>query len=154
MDSIKIFKYIVAINVVIVLIFIVFVLGVKLYQTKINEPKLILNNTENINYNSDISTNDLENKIEELVERNDEVYYDDIIKGGDIEKCNTIESEYEKAICINNIALNLAQETMDISYCERVDNKLVSRDECERQIILELLCKIERSITRRQLYVY
>jgi len=40
-------------------------------------------------------------------------------------------------VCINNIALNLAQETQDISYCQKIDNKLVPIRDCESQVIFK-----------------
>lgn len=62
----------------------------------------------------------------------------EIIKTKDFSSCNAIKNEMYQSVCVNNIALNLAQETKDISYCLKLDNKLVPIAECERQIVSQL----------------
>jgi len=42
-----------------------------------------------------------------------------IIKTKDFNRCDEIKDEMYHTVCINNIALNLAQETQDISYIAR-----------------------------------
>lgn len=59
----------------------------------------------------------------------------EIIKSKDFFKCNEISNPTYRVVCINNIALNLAQETGDLSHCEKIDNKLIPQEDCERQII-------------------
>lgn len=59
----------------------------------------------------------------------------EIIKTKDFKGCEQIEDEMYRSVCINNIALNLAQETGDVSYCQRLDDKLIPRADCERQIV-------------------
>lgn len=58
----------------------------------------------------------------------------EIIKSKDFNRCNELGSTY-RSVCVNNIALNFAQETQDISYCQKMDNTLVTISDCERQII-------------------
>ncbi len=60
---------------------------------------------------------------------------DEIIKTGDFKRCDKIKDETYKNVCVNNIALALAKETKDISYCQKVDNVLVPRDMCEQEVI-------------------
>lgn len=59
----------------------------------------------------------------------------DIIKTKDLGQCDGIENEMYKKVCINNIALNLAQETQDISYCQKLDNELVPIRDCESRVV-------------------
>lgn len=61
----------------------------------------------------------------------------EIIKTKDFGRCDEIKDEMYQTVCINNIALNLAQETQDISYCQKIDDKLVSVSSCESQIIFQ-----------------
>jgi len=60
-----------------------------------------------------------------------------IIKTKDFNRCDEIKDEMYHTVCINNIALNLAQETQDISYCQKIDNKLVPIRDCESQVIFK-----------------
>jgi len=60
-----------------------------------------------------------------------------IIKTKDFRKCESVNSELYRKVCINNIALNLAKETGDISYCQMVDNELIPISECEREAIFD-----------------
>lgn len=59
----------------------------------------------------------------------------EIIKMKDFKRCDEIKDETYKTVCINNIALNLAQEKQDISYCQKIDDKLIPIKDCERQVI-------------------
>lgn len=59
----------------------------------------------------------------------------EIIKSKDFNRCNELGDPTYRAVCVNNIALNFAQETQDISYCQKMDNILVTINDCERQII-------------------
>jgi len=59
----------------------------------------------------------------------------DIVATKDFSQCNKVSDEIYKVVCVNNIALNLAQETQDLSYCQKIDNTLVPISDCERQII-------------------
>lgn len=58
-----------------------------------------------------------------------------LIKNGDMKACDQIGNDMYRKVCINNIALNKAEETKDISYCQYLDNELIERSSCERQII-------------------
>jgi len=59
----------------------------------------------------------------------------EIIKTNNYNECDKIEDAMYKKVCINNIALKLAEETLDISHCQKLDNELVPRDDCERNVI-------------------
>jgi len=58
-------------------------------------------------------------------------------------ECNRVGDKLYKTVCVNNIALKLAEETKDISYCQRIDGKLISIQDCERQIIIPQSIKKE-----------
>jgi hypothetical protein len=49
--------------------------------------------------------------------------------------CESIGNDMYRKVCINNIALNKAQETNDITYCRHIDNELIPRADCERQVV-------------------
>lgn len=59
----------------------------------------------------------------------------DIVATKDFLQCSEVSDALYKVVCVNNIALNLAQETQDLSYCQKIDNNLVPISDCERQII-------------------
>jgi hypothetical protein len=59
----------------------------------------------------------------------------DIVATKDFSQCSKVSDAMYKVVCVNNIALNLAQETQDLSYCQKIDNALVPISDCERQII-------------------
>lgn len=59
----------------------------------------------------------------------------DIVATKDFSQCSKVSDALYKVVCVNNIALNLAQETQDLSYCQKIDNNLVPISDCERQII-------------------
>ena len=61
----------------------------------------------------------------------------EIINTGDIKACDQIDNDTYKAVCKNNIALELAQKNLDIKQCQNVDNSLVPREECERKVVLK-----------------
>jgi len=60
----------------------------------------------------------------------------EIIKTNNYNECDKIEDAMYKKVCINNIALKLAEETLDISHCQKLDNELIPRDDCERRVVL------------------
>lgn len=66
-----------------------------------------------------------------------------IIKTKDLTKCGAVNDATYSAVCINNIALNLAQEQNNISYCSHLDDKLVSRAQCEQQVVFQKSIKEE-----------
>ena len=59
----------------------------------------------------------------------------ELIKGGNFDDCKKIGNAYYETVCVNNVALQLAQERLDVSYCQKIDNKLVPIADCERKII-------------------
>lgn len=58
----------------------------------------------------------------------------EIVKTKDFDKCDEIEDETYRTVCVNNIALNLAKETQDIFYCRKLDDKLIGIKTCELNI--------------------
>jgi hypothetical protein len=67
-----------------------------------------------------------------------------IIKTNDFDKCKQIKNEIYRTACVNNIALNLAQEKQDISYCQKIDDKLMSIASCERRVLFKKSLDQER----------
>ncbi|MBP9752140.1 MAG: hypothetical protein KBD19_04825 [Candidatus Moranbacteria bacterium] len=61
-----------------------------------------------------------------------------LIKAGDMKACDSVSNDMYKKVCINNIALNKAEETKDIAYCRHIDNELIPRADCERQVVTTL----------------
>jgi hypothetical protein len=59
----------------------------------------------------------------------------DIIKTGNLDLCQKIEDQTFKTVCTNNIAFNLAKEKDDPSYCQKLDNNLMSVADCEREVV-------------------
>lgn len=65
-----------------------------------------------------------------------------IIQGGNFEECGAAEDlimdgvDYS-VVCRNNIASRLAMEKLDVTYCDELDDKLMSREGCRQQIIVE-----------------
>lgn len=60
-----------------------------------------------------------------------------LIKAGDMKACESVSSDMYRKVCINNIALNKANETKNIEYCQYLDNELIERASCERQILMQ-----------------
>lgn len=58
-----------------------------------------------------------------------------LIAKKDFSLCDSIKDDLYKTVCANNIALKLAEETQDIGYCQKMDDKMIPREECERPII-------------------
>jgi hypothetical protein len=58
-----------------------------------------------------------------------------IVDTKDSSKCNEIQDQTYQTVCRNNIALNDAQEKKDASYCQKVDNRLISIADCERDVV-------------------
>ncbi|MDI6821150.1 MAG: hypothetical protein QMD65_03170 [Patescibacteria group bacterium] len=69
-----------------------------------------------------------------------------IIKAGSFDACEKVNyksadgTDY-KIVCRNNVALNKAQEMLDISWCAKLDGQLISKTDCERQILAEKVAK-------------
>ncbi|MEK7452618.1 MAG: hypothetical protein AAB614_00085 [Patescibacteria group bacterium] len=59
----------------------------------------------------------------------------EIIKTKDFSLCENISDITYKSVCINNIAMMLAKESGDISYCQKMDGKLITTQECEIQTL-------------------
>ena len=60
-----------------------------------------------------------------------------IIKTKDMDRCLQIQDAIYKTACVNNIAQNLAKETGNISYCQKIDGKLMPRKDCEQTVVLK-----------------
>lgn len=74
-------------------------------------------------------------KIKEIVPNNEptdwEVTAGDAIETNDFKQCDHIKDDKYKTVCINNIALNKANETGDVSFCDKVDGKLITKTYCQ-----------------------
>lgn len=68
-----------------------------------------------------------------------------IIATKDVTRCSELGNAHWETVCVNNIALVLAEENQDISYCNKLDNILIERNDCVRQIILQKAIKAENS---------
>lgn len=74
---------------------------------------------------------------EEMSERELQELAAPIIAKKNFDECDRIPDAQYRTVCVNNIALALAAETQDIAYCEKIDNMLVSREGCERDVVLK-----------------
>ena len=81
------------------------------------------------------------NKEAERVWRsNQEQQIASLIRAGNFDACASVDYKSSdgvdyKAVCQNNIALNKATQSSDISWCKRLDNKNFKVDDCEKNII-------------------
>ncbi len=66
-----------------------------------------------------------------------------LIAAGDMAACDQVQNDMYRKVCINNIALNKAEETNDITYCQYLDNELVPREMCEQQVIFSAALETE-----------
>ncbi|HAV10965.1 MAG TPA: hypothetical protein DCX32_00235 [Candidatus Moranbacteria bacterium] len=77
---------------------------------------------------------------EKILSSDDEIGFQEqvaeIIKTKDFSHCEKISNDTYRKVCVNNIALDLAQEKGDVSYCAELDGNMVSVSECERGIVL------------------
>ncbi len=69
-----------------------------------------------------------------------------LIRAGDITKCDDISYKAAdgiayKTVCINNIALKKALENGDYEWCKKLDDKLFSIADCNRQVVFAKLQK-------------
>lgn len=95
-----------------------------------------LNNTQisqEIEGNNQNSSTDLTPEIETALQNQ----IAPLIAAGDSAACNSITDASYKQVCKNNIAINQAKKTGDVSFCKNVDNVMVPRSFCESQIVLE-----------------
>ena len=85
-----------------------------------------------------------------------------IIKTGNLDKCSearglVISGVNYESVCRNNIASQMAFETLSVSYCRKLDDKLFSVQSCEEQVLANLaqkegrvaVCNEARSETAR-----
>ncbi|MDA3840342.1 MAG: hypothetical protein PF572_04595 [Patescibacteria group bacterium] len=161
MDPLKIFKYIIAINLAIVLLFVVFLVGVKLYQTKTsgfkivstsldeqeipfeldlepNKPDvegIIKNNTNKDRLeNSDKKDDDTLTETEIAI--NEQKKYEEIYENGNIIDCNGLFDQNLKKMCLNNLAIKKSFEEKDMGYCDYLDNDLYKIDDCRINVVV------------------
>lgn len=127
MDLVKIFKYIIGINVLVVLLFFVILVGVKIYNNSNNfnieqniDPGFLSETQEEYNYENNFQ---LEIKLQEIVDLND------------VTRCNDLVEEMFIKNCIDRINMNNIVKDLDFSGCKIMDGSLVTKEECERQII-------------------
>ncbi len=66
-----------------------------------------------------------------------------LIAAGDVAACEQVKNAMYKVVCINNIALNVATKTSDLSQCQYLDDVLVSRESCEQQVLATLVMEKE-----------
>jgi len=59
----------------------------------------------------------------------------EIIKAEDLEKCDSIDDETYPTVCRNNIYLNKATRTGDVSLCANMDGKMITQAICEMQVV-------------------
>ncbi len=59
-----------------------------------------------------------------------------IIKGKDLAACDKISTEKDSVICRNTIALTLAKEKLDASFCEKLDNK-ENQANCQKAVLYD-----------------
>lgn len=84
---------------------------------------------------------------EEQIWRNDqEMLAARIVASGDFEGCariqyKTVDNVDYRIVCENNIALNKALATLDLLWCEKLDDYLVSKESCERQIMSQRMVR-------------
>ncbi|PLX20976.1 hypothetical protein C0584_04295 [Candidatus Parcubacteria bacterium] len=77
----------------------------------------------------------LQNKdIEKELALQDQV--DKIIFDGELEACDKVDDDYYKRVCVNNVAYEMAKKTGDVSYCKKLDDILVSVEDCEWNVVL------------------
>ena len=70
----------------------------------------------------------------------------EIIAAGDIGQCKrargvVIDGVNYEAVCKNNIALQAAHASLDFSQCEKLDDNLMSIDDCKEKVLMEKLTK-------------
>lgn len=66
-----------------------------------------------------------------------------IVKTKNIETCLGVKDEMYRAVCRNNVALRLAEETLNVSYCEYLDDILVSKASCQQGVVFKKSIKEE-----------
>lgn len=79
-----------------------------------------------------LSESDLQKQLSEVVENKN------------FAKCDEIKDDFYKKVCVNNVAVELAKENLDLSYCTKVDGQLISENYCQEQV---LLLKFEKEET-------
>lgn len=58
-----------------------------------------------------------------------------IVESKNMDRCKEIQDKTYQIVCQNNIAMNLAQEKQDPTYCQKVDGNLISVEECDRRVM-------------------
>ncbi|MEK7630104.1 MAG: hypothetical protein AAB432_01835, partial [Patescibacteria group bacterium] len=69
-----------------------------------------------------------------------------LVRAGDFDACANVNYKSAdgvdyKNVCENNIALNKAIQTLDLSWCKNLDDKLFLVNDCELQVSIEKLTK-------------
>ncbi|MEK9175334.1 MAG: hypothetical protein AAB795_01950 [Patescibacteria group bacterium] len=70
----------------------------------------------------------------------------EVIKQGDIAKCDSFDGKVIEgvdygAVCRNNISTNLATQNLDPSYCDKLDETMMSVLDCKRTVVQAKLQK-------------
>lgn len=68
----------------------------------------------------------------------------EVVENKNFAKCDEIKDDFYKKVCVNNVAVELAKENLDLSYCEKVDGELISESYCQEQV---LFLKFEKEET-------
>lgn len=95
-------------------------------------------------YTNKFSANNTTNSQNEGVEKlsvNDEKALQNqlaqIVKTDDLSRCQEINNQLYRTVCINNISVQLATDKKDLSYCQKMDGNLMTKDSCERRVIFD-----------------
>lgn len=60
-----------------------------------------------------------------------------IVSALDFSGCDSVENELYRTVCVNNIALQLAEKNLDVSYCQKIDDTLILISDCERKVVFK-----------------
>lgn len=60
---------------------------------------------------------------------------DKYIAEGKLEGCQEVKDAAYRSVCTNNISLKLATAKQDISYCQKLDNRLMLVADCEKEVL-------------------
>lgn len=78
-----------------------------------------------------------ENKLSVADEKKLQEQAEDIVQSGDPQACQKIENEMYQKVCRNNIFLKKAEKENNAAYCRELDGKMISVENCERQIVMQ-----------------
>ena len=91
----------------------------------------------NFNESENLQTEATTTPLTTIVEKQLQEQIAPLIASGDMSACDSITDKTYKTVCINNIALNQAEKTGDIKYCQYLDNVMIPRTQCEYQVVFK-----------------